>query len=274
MSRVYLLPRMKKRHGQDQLEHMRVEGFKPAYQRIRHDPAMFYATSGGSLDADRVEGLVNRIRGEAQQLGFPASVGRKVLSEFDIRVTILLAQEEWLNTGEALRDDIWSYIATMLLPDVVAWRFSGTNSERFHGGVRNTFQRLWTRGVVLDRGEYSDNRWELIERLGEDALVQIFERSGLSNNPRLAHQFADGYLSWLDNVGKFRIEAIMRDSMKVLLLRNKIIDLSIQDDRFLHQEVWQAFRIAWERHGKHGVDEQEIEKNRKSFLNGLMFWRR
>lgn len=273
MSRVYLLPRIKKRHVYEQLEHMQVEGFKPTYQGIRDDPTMFYATSGGSLDASRVEGLAKRIRVEARQFGFPASAGRKALLEFDTRVTILLAQEEWLNTGEALRDDVWSYLATMLLPDVVTWRFPGENPERFHGGVRNTFQRLWTRGVVLDRGACADDRWALIERLGEDALVQIFERSGLSNNPCLTHQFAEGYLSWLDNVGKARIEDIMRDAMKVLLLRNKIIDLSLQDDGVLHQEVWQAFRTAWERHRASGESVQNIEKKRKGFLGGLMFWR-
>ncbi|SHK80429.1 hypothetical protein [Halomonas caseinilytica] len=274
MTRVHLLPRMKKRHVHDQLEHMRVEGFKPAYQGVRDDPAMYYATSGGSLDAARIEDLVKRIREEARQLGFPASIGRKV-GDFDTRVTILLAQEEWLNTGEALRDDVWSYIATMMLPDVVVWRFPSANDERFLGGVRNTFQRLWTRGVVLDRGELSDDRWALIERLGEETLVQIFERSGLSNNPVLARHFAEGYLSWVDNVDQANMQRTMRDAMMILLLRNKIIDLSLLSEERMHQEVWLAFRTAWEKRGCHHDDtEQDIERSRKGFLKGLMFWRR
>ncbi|WP_163560522.1 DUF6339 family protein [Halomonas sp. NO4] len=274
MSRVYLLPRIKKFNVDKQIEYMRETGFSPGYAHLRDDPYLYYASSGGSPDDARVEDLVDRIREEARRKGFPASAGRSALSEFDSRVTMLLAQEDWLNTGEVLRDDTWAYLTTMLLPDVVAWRFPGCNPERFHGGVRNTLQRLWMRGVVLDRGSEADNRWELVERLGEDALVQIFERSGLSNNPRLAHQFAEGYLSWLDNVGKARIEDIMRDAMKVLLLRNKIIDLSFQDDSVLHQEVWQAFRTAWESHRRGGENVQDIEKKRKRFLGGLMFWRR
>ena len=273
MSRVFLLPRIKKFHVDSQIAHMRDVGFSPRYSHLRDDPALYYATSGGSLDGDRVEGLAKRIREEARRQGFPASAGRPALAEFDTRVTILLAEEEWLNTGEALRDDTWAYITTMLVPDVVAWRFPGCNPERFHGGVRNTLQRLWMRGVVLDRGSGAGNRWELVERLGEDALVQIFERSGLSNNQRLAHQFAEGYLSWLDNVGKNKIEDIMRDAMKVLLLRNKIIDLSFQEDSILHHEVWQAFRTAWKGHRKSGENVQDIEKKRKSFLGGLMFWK-
>lgn len=274
MSRVYLLPRIKKFNVDKQIEYMRDAGFSPRYAHLCDDPALYYGTSGGSPDDARVEDLTGRIRGEARRQGFPASAGRATLSDFDTRVTILLAQESWLNTGEALRDDTWAYLTTMLLPDVVAWRFPGCNTERFHGGVRNTLQRLWTRGVVLDRGAESGNRWELIERLGEDALVQIFERSGFSNNPGLARQFAEGYLSWTDNVGKVSMEDIMRDAMKILLLRNKIIDLSTQEDSALHQEVWQAFRSAWEGHRKGGHDKQDIEKKRDSFLGGLMFWRR
>ncbi|SJK83897.1 DUF6339 family protein [Halomonas elongata] len=274
MSRVFLLPRIKKFHVDSQIAHMQGAEFSPRYSHLRDDSALYYATSGGSFDDTRVEGLADRIREEARRQKFPARAGRPALAEFDTQVTILLAQEVWLNSGEALRDDTWAYITTMLLPDVVAWRFPGCNPERFHGGIRNTFQRLWMRGGVLDRGLEADNRWELVERLGEDALVQIFERSGLSNNPRLAHQFAEGYLSWLDNVGKTRIEDIMRDAMKVLLLRNKVIDLSSQDDSVLHQEVWQAFRTAWEGHRKSGESVQDIDKKRKGFLGGLMFWRR
>jgi hypothetical protein len=225
------------------------------------------------MDDRRVEGLAERIREEARHLGFPDSSGRQSSSGFDIPVTILLAQEEWLNTGEALRDDTWAYITTMLLPDVVAWRFPSCTPDRFHGGVRNTLQRLWTRGVVLDRGADANGRWELVERIGEDALVQIFERSGLSNSPALARQFAEGYLSWIDNVGQAKMEAIMRDAMKILLLRNKIIDLSTQEESHLHQEVWQAFRSAWELNRSSSQDASDIEKKRKRFLGGLMFWR-
>lgn len=258
MSRAYLLPRIKKFHVDSQIERMRDEGFKPRYHHLRDDPALYYAASGGSLDARRVEGLMDQIRKVASRQGYPDKAERAALSDFDTQVTKLLGREEWLNTGESLRDDTWAYMATMLVPDVVAWRFPGCNPRRFHGGVRNALQRLWTRGVVLDRGPGNDSRWELVERLGEDALVQIFERSGLSNNPRLARRFAEGYLSWFDNVGQASMEDIMRDAMKVLLLRNKIVDLSIQEDSDLHQEVWQAFLVAWARHRKSGENAQDI----------------
>jgi hypothetical protein len=274
MSRVYLLPRIRKVDVHSRLESMQDDIFNALYPHLRDDPSLFYASSGGTLDERRVENLVEKIRKEASQLGFPSSSGRKSLSDFDTRVAILLAQEDWLNTGESLRDDTWAYITTMLLPDVVAWRFPACNPERFHGGVRNSFQRLWMRGVALDRGAEAIGRWDLIERLGEDALVQIFERSGLSNNPVLARQFAEGYLSWIDNVGKEKVEAIMRDAMKILLLRNKIIDLSTQDKNSLHQEVWQAFRSSWELNRISSQDERDIERQRKGFLEGLMFWKR
>ncbi len=104
-------------------------------------------------------------------------------------------------------------------------------------------------------------------------MVQIFERSGLSNSPGLARQFAEGYLSWLDNVGKSSMENIMRDAMKILLLRNRIIDLAIQEDSVLHQEVWHAFRTAWEGHRRDELDDMKVEESRRGFLDTLMFWK-
>lgn len=274
MSRVHLLPRMSRHHVESQIDYMQVHGFFPRYRHLRDDPAIRYSASGGSLDEGRVEELAKRIRQVARQYGFPEKAPRDSLSAFDSHISMLLAQEEWLDTGEALRDDTWAYVTTMLVPDVVASRFRGCNPERFHGGVRNALQRLWTRGVALDRGPGSDKRWELVQRLSEDALVQIFERSGLSNNPVLARQFAEGYLSWIDNVGKTRIEDIMRDAMKILLLRNKIVDLSVQMDSVLHQEVWQAFSFAWVLHRQVGQDAWEIEQKRRGFIGRLMFWGR
>lgn len=269
MSRVYLLPRIKKFNVDLQIEHMQGAGFSPKYSNLRDDPALNYAASGGSLDEQRIKDLVTAIREESRQQGFPTDASREAFSEFDTQVTKLLAQEKWLNSGEALRDDTWAYLTTMLLPDVVVWRFPGRNPERFHGGVRNTLQRLWTRGVVLDRGVDSSNRWELVERLGEDALVQIFERSGLSNNPDLAHEFAEGYLAWIDNIGSSSIEDIMRSAMKILLLRNKIVDLSLQPAAALNQEIWHAFRSSWEQNVNDGRSSHDIVKKEASFLSSL-----
>ncbi|WP_355660233.1 hypothetical protein [Halomonas salifodinae] len=273
MSRVYLLPRIRKFRVDAEIDRMKMEGFKPCFRHLHEDPGMFCASSGGTFDPERVESLVERIRGLARDLGCPDSGNREIFSSFDRNVTILLAEAPWLNTGEALRDDTWAYLTTMMLPDVVAWRFSGCTADRFHGGVRNMLQRLWTRGVVLDRGEDAERRWELLDRLGEDPMVQIFERSGLSNSPGLARQFAEGYLSWLDNVGKSSMENIMRDAMKILLLRNRIIDLAIQEDSVLHQEVWHAFRTAWEGHRRDELDDMKVEESRRGFLDTLMFWK-
>jgi hypothetical protein len=92
-------------------------------------------------------GLVEIAKGQ----GFPQETGRKQLSEFDAQASAWLSGNTTLSSGEALRDDVWAFIATALVPDVTYWRF-GTSRSRYHGGVRNTFQRLWMRGRVLDRG--------------------------------------------------------------------------------------------------------------------------
>ena len=116
-------------------------------------------------------------------------------------------------------------VATAVIPDVVSWRFPERAAHRFAGGVRNTLQRLWLRGNVLDRGAGHPERWELVRSLSEDAAVQIFERASIGGNRLLAQAIAKEWMRMGARIGRSRMEPIMRRATKLIRLRNEIVDI-------------------------------------------------
>src|SRR5688572_10966327 len=102
--------------------------------------ASTFAASGGRRVTDaELTALRDRIIALATAAGFG---GPRVgdFRAFDASLAIALLEEDLVPPPEALRDDVWAFLATILAPDVVSWRFGGT-AERYAGGVRNAFQR-------------------------------------------------------------------------------------------------------------------------------------
>lgn len=183
-----------------------------------------FAASGGNRSA-LANDLEAAIRAIAARTGFPDNTSQVARSKFDLEAAVWLGSDTRLRTGEFLRDDVWSYICTVLLPDVVGWRFSDRALPRFKGGVRNTLQRLWHRAVVLDRGEARDGRWDLVRALTEDAAVQIFERASIAGDKALAIGLAEGWVRMAQKIGRGSMEPVMRHATKLLRLRNEVFDL-------------------------------------------------
>lgn len=210
---------------------------------VEHAALKTNAASGGA----RADTVAIEITGDLRKLAEEVSAGSIPKTMFDHRAAIYLAQRKDLRSGEALRDDVWAFMTSVLAPDVVYWRFPSRSTaqlERYAGGVRNAFQRLWIRGVTLDRGEDRQARWELVEKLTEDAMVQIFERASLASVPHLARAIAEGWLRAETEFGRDRMEGITRLATKLIRMKNQIIDLS-----YLHQEeldpiIDEAFKLA------------------------------
>lgn len=206
-----------------------------------------YAASGGSpirheLLIELRTGLVEI----ADKFGFPDRGSAGDRARFDEHASAFLAQRDELEGGEALRDDVWAFLACVLLPDLVAWRFADRQPERFHGGVRNTFQRLWMRGRILDRGLDAESRWELLGALTEDAMVQITERPSVGSDARLARALAEGWLRASGRIGRPAMENAMREAVIRLRLRNQIQLLSELDDHDLADTVDEFFGRSME----------------------------
>lgn len=204
-----------------------------------------YAASGGSpIRHDILVDLRARLVEIAAGCGFPDRGSASDRARFDEQVSAFLAERDELDGGEALRDDVWAFLACVLLPDLVVWRFADRPAERFHGGVRNTFQRLWMRGRILDRGAAAEDRWELLGALTEDALVQITERPSIGNDARLSLALAEGWLRASRQLGRSAMEAAMREAVIRLRLRNQVQLLTELDDRDLEVAVDTFFEQA------------------------------
>lgn len=206
-----------------------------------------FAASGGSRQPQAALDTARKLRHLASELGFPGESEPASRAEFDRRAAILLATSEELSSGEALRDDVWAFLTSILAADVTRWRFPEKARERFQGGVRNAFQRLWVRGRTLDRGENHPQRWLLVESLSEDAFVQIFERASIAGHRRLARMIAETWVSFANKHGRGSMESVMRRALKLVRLRNEIVDLAFLSDLELRKELEHAFATSIQR---------------------------
>lgn len=200
----------------------------------------FAATGGTPISTKQLEELREGILSIAEGNGFGHTGSRIELAAFDAQASGWLATQELLSSGDALRDDVWAFIGTCLAPDIVHWRF-GLARERYLGGVRNTFQRLWLRGRSLDRGIGHFDRWGLLTELTEDALVQITERPSLGGDPALALAIGEGWMRAAKQVGRGEMEALMRKAALRLRVWNEVRSLAALDAMELACVVDTAF---------------------------------
>ncbi len=203
----------------------RWKGFDPA----NLPASVRYAATGGTpVNSAQLATFRADVVAIALRHGFGRDSGRSSLASFDAETSAWLAQAEIFSTGEALRDDVWSFVAAVVAPDIVHWRF-GAALERYTGGVRNTYQRLWMRGRALDRGFGHPERWKLLDELTEDALVQITERPSIGGDPVLSAAVAEAWLRASRFHGKSAMEDIMRHAALRIRIRNEIRSLSELD---------------------------------------------
>lgn len=185
----------------------------------------FAATGGSRINPRQLDELREVVLRVAGTNGLGAAGDRASHARFDAEMGSAFAEMSLLASGEALRDDVWTFIGVALAPDVVHCRF-GAARERYLGGVRNTFQRLWLRVRALDRGSKHPERWQLLEELTEDALVQITERPSIGSDPILARAVAEAWLRAGNHHGRGAMEPIMRRAVLRVRIWNEIRSLA------------------------------------------------
>lgn len=248
MSNVRLLPRlndigvMRCMEDLERLSGGEVDIMGVGRRLAEYEAWIWYAPSGGSVSPELVDEILTKLTAIAESYGYPSRASDKQKTGFDVEAAKWLAGHPQLASPELLRDDIWAFLSCVMLQELVVWRYSARQRSRFAGGVRNTFQRLWTRGRALDLGDLAgDERWQLLEGLSEDAMVQIFERASIASDAQLARAIAAGWLETADRIGRARMENVMRRATKLLRLRNQIIDLTFLSPEDLAKEVESAF---------------------------------
>ena len=222
--------------------------------------AVRFTPTGGSPIASRMlEELREGILAIAKNNGFGGKGTRAELSCFDAQAAAWLADQSVLASGEALRDDVWAFVAIVMVPDIANWRF-GDSPERYLGGARNTLQRLWMRGKLFDRGQESFDRWGLLEKLTEDAFVQITERPSLGGNPVLAIAIAEAWVRASLHHGKGAMESLTRRAILQIRARNEVRSLDELPAQNLSAVLDLIFETpAAELHGNSTMEEYNRE---------------
>ena len=200
----------------------------PVYEGPLHAAVTWTATGGHREGADRLEEIRQRILAIASRTGFPLVAGDRQKTRFDAACARYLAENAGIPFPEACRRDFWSYFCIILLPDITAWRFSVVARERWIGGMRNTFETLWRRGYLIGLPQGHDSSgWRHVEKLTQDAFVQILDRTGLSAEPHVARALAETWVELADEVGQGRMEHITREALKGLLAYRRIANFDV-----------------------------------------------
>lgn len=243
MSEVRLLPRLTAVHGRRLLANPGVSaGVDPEMLRSAAEPFVSWAASGGHRASPaELDALRDQIRNVAADCGWPASSGQAARARFDAQLGAALMGSVHLPVAEALRDDVWTWIATVLVPDVCLWRFETAAPERFLGGRRNTLQRLWLRARVFDRGSEAEDRWALLELLTEDAMVQVTERPSIGADPRVATAIGEAWVRTAEEVGTGVMEGLTRQAVRNIRIANEVLCFGALCDEDLASAVDEHF---------------------------------
>lgn len=248
MTAVSLFPRLDPlavEQCMPKIDEMIAESARPLIEDRLPAGTGWTAIGGGQIALTVLGDLRILLVEAARACGFPERGTTADRARFDALATAVLADFAPLASGESDRDDVWAFLATVLAPDVVAWRFVTRSPDRYMGGVRNAFQRLWMRAQALDRGKGGDgDRWKLVERLTEDALVQITERPSIGADNRLSQAIAEAWIRTADSIGTVRMEDVMRRAIIDLRIRNEIQMLAALDDATLLAQVERIFARA------------------------------
>lgn len=216
-----------------------------------HPLVRFAPTGGSRVSQDFLAALQRDVRLQAQACGYPTKLPAQHQAEsFDYECAVLLHQSMNLLPSEAAHIEMWAFMTTILLPDVVRWRFGGdsTSLERFIGGDRglrrNAFGRLWWRAYLLQTEADSGDSHTLLRLLNEDEIVQITERPSIVLNPRLAQAAARSHLACAVNYPHLTRRVLMREAIKRIRRRITVVCYEMLDDGQVQADTDAVFSAA------------------------------
>ena len=254
---MYLLPQLKKDTGQEAIFNFIKKGRIDESDILKNYDGLFYTSSENrKVKTEDLHLLRNRILDLATKNGFRnESPNRFREFEYDVAICLSNCSFLWPNslpTGEALRNNFWTYLTIVLLPDLAAWRWpipkdgelSTAWNGRILGGTRNTFQRIFRRVLSFDRGSNHPERFNLIKDLMEDDFSAILERTSIGCNPKIAIALAEEFLLMRkrnENKSKQIQTLIYRESTKDLTAYGKVQSLDLLEEKDLKELISQVF---------------------------------
>jgi hypothetical protein len=250
---VYLYPRLPFPSAAAAAESLRSATIEQAAQlsAAEHADAVFTPTGGNRIEAGELTQLRSSVLEIAKRLGYPASPSEEQRLRFDALVTSALHIQMRIPPAEAAKPGVWSFVACVLMPDLVRWRFpggpDGSGLDRFLPGRRNTFQRLWWRAFLLHDPSRDDHPLAALDDLGEDEIVQIMERPNLAGSRRLTRQVALQLVAAAKRHPTITRRDLIREAQKRLLRLSAFVAFDVLDDEDLSasvREVFDAVAIA------------------------------
>lgn len=205
--------------------------------RPEHEEAIYAPVGPPRAPVSHIREIGSGIRTIAAENGFPEKPSQQGARDFDMRTAIHLHEQMRISPNEASRDGAWQFISCVLAPDIVRWRFpgkpaTGTASERFLGGVRNVFGRLWWRAYML-RDDTADSPHQVLEALNEDELVQLMERPTMVGDRRLTLTLAKRFLVAVEDGRSPNRMELMREVQKRLMRLFPIVCFAALPDEVL-----------------------------------------
>lgn len=209
---------------------------------FEHEAAVYAPTGGTRVEPGVLVAIREAVVAVAKDNGYPDGGSVSARANFDCLAARVLYELMAIHPGEASRAEVWSFLTCLVLPDVAVWRFPGSeNRNRFTGGARNTFQRLWWRSeALLDPAH--DDPYHLLEVLNEDALVQIMERPILRASGKLARSMARCFGDEVLFASPKARESGFRLCVKKVRQLYPVVDFEFYDEALLDHFIADVFR--------------------------------
>ena len=255
---IYLLPQLPKNIAQAAIFDFIKNGRIDQSDILKNYDGLFYASSENrKVRSQDLVSLRNEILDLAKKNGFGNESSNRFREfEYDVAISLSSCNFLWNNslpTGEALRNNFWTYLTIVLFPDLAAWRWpmpqdgqlSTAWNGRIMGGTRNTFQRIFRRVLSFDRGLNHPERFNLIKNLMEDDFSAILERTSIGCNSRIAIALAEEFLSMRkrhSEKSKQIQTLIYRESTKDLTAYGKVQSLDLLEEKDLKELISQVFQ--------------------------------
>ncbi|MGJ0386110.1 DUF6339 family protein [Paenarthrobacter nicotinovorans] len=203
----------------------------------------FYPLARRRATPDDLSALRSKIINVASEFGYPSSIRGRRLTEFDRAVGPVVYQQMAIMPVDASSSEVWNYINTVLVPDIVLWRYgrfdmvSGKwtiSVDRLFDLTRTAIGRLWWRIQLL--GE------EVSARLGEDEVVQLLERPRIGGYAPLARALGGLHLRYVSDDEAIPRMEIFRDVNKRLLRRMAVQSVYVMSAAQIEQFVDELYQ--------------------------------
>lgn len=204
-----------------------------------HSSTTFAPTGGNRITGDQLKLLRAAVLAVATRFSYPDPPDKNSARSFDIACAVLLHEEMRLHPSEASRNEIWSFLGCVLLPDVVRWRFNdSTETIRFvgreRGMRRHAFGRLWWRAYLAYNPCWKDP-YAILRNLNEDDLVQVTERSSIAVRPSLLRSFCASFAAAARSYAHLPRRDLIREASKRMYRLLSLTAVEALNDHELRQ---------------------------------------